>query len=740
MQSKNMLFISNEPKKSSGRFSFSEKTAVPIQLLNKSPTEKIIKTPTFLKDDIISLKDLTNVQPSPKFWMGGSFGNFDEPDENKETHKGLFYEDINSSRNKHINKKKSVKKDDPKLVHDNIVLSIKSLSQKPNRKRNTSNDNLCSTLRSKKEIQKKKLSSNLLKSSHSINKEEISRSSILNEKRSSSTNISKFIYIENEFTKNKQNYLKDSGVKNNFTFNSNRKIKKKENLKADNRIKDMRPVEQKLAFTNNFFINRSSLNSNNQPKPEYSPFMIFNTRDKTLPFSRDKKVKKKQIKRKFSTNTFFSKKLNESKKSFDNQNLFTKTLDNFPMNDFVQVKSHEDSHVQNINFTRNSDLKQILLSKEKQTPSFQRCLSTKSIYNQPKKSLSKNLFQSNTKKKKKPMGRSEFMKNPNKNFNKIDKNCLSIIIQNVEQSNKDIFNKLKQFETHTKIPMPTSYSQFEHVKCKMAPFNSKYNPSFKIPQNQINLEKMISTKKEKLVCSDSSNDLAEKDTDLMKSSLFLSNSSKKEEKKKSPIKSNKNNLHIQKVKPFCYKPSLNDKNLSKKTTTNKISLNYNIQIKNKNINTNFFDNKVQKCFKSKQANKRPPSTFFDKMGNCAMSKENELRKLLRQNRKDFNHSSIKILSNKKNKGKKIHSHQKPKAMPKNKFGKYKDINDYLMNQFKEFPFSKSKKVNNQFVNRNSLNITYNNNTYNDPFNSINQKHFYNNSKKSYIKPKDSHFF
>lgn len=329
---------------------------------------------------------------------------------------------------------------------------------------------------------------------------------------------------------------------------------------------------------------------------------------------------------------------------------------------------------------RKQNLKRLLLSNEKSTPCFEKCLSTKSIQKTPKvkpkqlfKSTKKislrkqsSLLRESAKKlvttDQKPANVIVYSRSKKKNHSKksletakkgppkhaprrsgkgINSKRISSMLQNVEQSNKEIYSRLKHFEN-------------DYRNLTNAGRAGVYNPSFVVKKDVF--PRQLSKKIEKINLdfrkkdARGSTDTIHRETDLMNSSDLLSNRSNK-------IftwapKSNENsqilNSLIQNIPITESYKSKDHLNQPKSFKIQEISnYNYNHMLVAK---PNPFKNDFSKLtapasnfakILSQRRKKGKPPVNASKKENLRrkeieiqpVSKENELRKLLRKNRR-----------------------------------------------------------------------------------------------------------
>ena len=337
-------------------------------------------------------------------------------------------------------------------------------------------------------------------------------------------------------------------TKNNFTFKSKKKIiyegfgiqSKKPHFKKN--VKDMRPN-----FTNGIIskkpqelLNRT-LNLHFQKQTsQMMPEMI----SKTLETDHFQSMSK--TRQRFYSNTYEQSEKNNQIQLQKNKILM---IGNKNENNIIlSIKDLTPKH--KFGNSKKQDLKRLLLSNDKSTPCFEKCLSTKSIHKTPKvrpkklfksnkktcfkskqskmlKDSAKNLISQNQKpanlivysrskkkknqtsisrnnfgtiKKRTSNERNQILFNNSKNKKGINSKRISSMLQNVEQSNKEIYSRLKQFENDYR-----NLTTGPNIN-KNKP--SSYNPSFLIkkdvfPKNfekeieKINLDFQKKTKKQK---------------------------------------------------------------------------------------------------------------------------------------------------------------------------------------------------------------------------------------------------
>ena len=339
-------------------------------------------------------------------------------------------------------------------------------------------------------------------------------------------------------------------TKNNFTFKSKKKIIYDE-FGAGNKgisgkkrkIRDMRPN----------FVNTAKNIGVRSPSEMISKYLP-DSMSKTLENDQLRGISKTR-ERFFSTTYENSEKRNMGvKKKESLSHVDCSRWNNTGKSIILSIKDLTPKQNQSMHMKK-QQLKKLLLSNDKSTPCFEKCLSTKSIQKTPK-IRPKQLFKSTKKMRKqvhslkesaqkmisndpKPINlivysRSKKKQEAQRNFGTIKKRTsrerlnlkkkgihskrISSMLQNVEQSNKEIYSRLKQFEN--------DYRNLTTGSAKPG----IYNPSFLVKKDvfpkhfereieKINLDFQ---KKEK-----GSKETLHRETDLMNSSDLLSNRSNK---------------------------------------------------------------------------------------------------------------------------------------------------------------------------------------------------------------------
>jgi hypothetical protein len=487
-------------------------------------------------------------------------------------------------------------------------------------------------------------------------------------------------------------------TKNNFTFKSKKKIvyegfgESKPKSHKKRIIKDMRP---------NF------MNTTKIKKGVLSPSKAFG---KYLPESMSKTLESDQLRmigktreRFYSTTYEKSEKRIKKNKKESLSHVDSSNWNKEGKSIILSIKDLTPKQNHSMNMKK-QQLKKLLLSNDKSTPCFEKCLSTKSIQKSPKihpkqlfKSSKKTSFPkqsqmlkesakklvslqqrpmnvivySRSKKKnegsmrnmgtikKRPSKDRQNFKRPNKG---IHSKRISSMLQNVEQSNKEIYSRLKQFENDYRN-LTTSN-------------NSKpgfYNPSFLVKKDVFpkTFEKEIEKinldfqKKE-----NGSKETLHRETDLMNSSDLLSNRSNKiftwapksnensqilnslinnipitESYKAKEFKEQRISpkmLKIEKISNYNYNHSLS-RNLKKKIkfehNQNHNHNNHTIKLRGK-LSINKFSKfpipskDFGKILSHRKKLKSKKQRFKNQENEVqTISKENELRKLLRKNRR-----------------------------------------------------------------------------------------------------------
>ena len=381
--------------------------------------------------------------------------------------------------------------------------------------------------------------------------------------------------------------------KNNFTFKSKKKIKY-ENIdqtlkpKSQKTVTDMRPNLAKATRPHPFDFSKTLAPGQLKPMPLSREFP--ETMTKTLEADMINLQNMGRTRQRFYSSTYErsadlqekrKKRLNASEQepkmvSPLKQLLKGKGRPRQEGSIILSIKDLTPKNTNSVNL-RKQDLKRLLLSNDKSTPCFERCLSTKSIHKTPKV-RPKKLFKSNKKmsfrnaqghflkesasklvegsskpsnvivysrsKKKRnkcSISRNDFETIKKRTSNErasikpqkpqapapkkgIHSKRISSMLQNVEQSNKEIYSRLKQFE-----------NDYRNLTSNKGRTHTVYNPSFRLQKDVFprNFDKEIEKinldfrKKERSTEKKDSSETLHRETDLMNSSDLLSNRSNK---------------------------------------------------------------------------------------------------------------------------------------------------------------------------------------------------------------------
>jgi hypothetical protein len=241
-------------------------------------------------------------------------------------------------------------------------------------------------------------------------------------------------------------------------------------------------------------------------------------------------------------------------------------------------------------------------------------------------------------------------------------------MSNVEQSQKAIFNKLKQFQKSTQQSLQQPHCNRKAFTSKKAAFGLVYSPSFEVPEEEPKPNG----------CKPLYQPTITKQSSMQPSSNFTS-------KEGHNNKGDQVSLKLQAVNQFCYKSSLKSRQKDKGRSAQQINPKYNHSTKSEQTNLKLFGLGSAPQFVLQKINANEP----------------DLRKLLRQKRKDCRPSPQQTLTNQFN--------QTTFSNEPRLFGfSHKKMNkeQFLRERVKQFPCLKPSQNKNQDSKGNPLNMLF----------------------------------